>query len=702
MAMVVQHNAAAQLALGELNKNISKVGNLLAKVSSGQKINSAKDDSAQFAISELMRVKIRALTQAVQNVQNGATMIKTALEGIQNQINIMRTIREKVIDANNDTNTDTDRQVMQKEIHQFYKQIDSTAYDTDYNGQKLLIGNTKFNSRIVEEWDENVHYHAGKRVTAWKENLTDGGKAKMVEGSDSLNLIKDSIVDPDLEYLADGRPYVENGGPFDTFTKITESTIETLESFGNIKPGSINYMVGGSDGDNKIIKMDLSSYNSPSDLDGLAFTVTNSNGYQTQYVLSTNTSQNYAKTDIGTINIPVSAQSAYESSFPTAPIELVPSSSQYAVTNVININGCTSWTDVADKIKSSIGASYFEVTADDSYIEFTTKNPNGLTASKMNTTSITGFSAKGGTISMKPETNPLTYTHLNATKNITTSTLSVTLSGGKNKGLEAENPSPGSKAKGSVSISASNNVYYINGQLIKFVSGSGNTTTQVSITDSPFNVGQSDMQKGTLPRTLVDSTVSIREIGINSSYSWSDYSYKYTVNNGKLDVEALYVGTSYNGTQAVGSSSYTLYFQYKTNEDVQAGSETYESTFAAQTSVEQTATDGTFSHYDIDLTKYVGNRSTDTLEKAINELKNINFYLSDDKTYSFIDSTILKDLTSPSNYKIDLNQLRTSVKKGNDIATAIQDLLTSSITSKTVDGKTPRVQKISNGIRACW
>ena len=57
MAMVVQHNAAAQLALGELNKNVSKVGDLLAKVSSGQKINSAKDDSASFCISEKMRLQ---------------------------------------------------------------------------------------------------------------------------------------------------------------------------------------------------------------------------------------------------------------------------------------------------------------------------------------------------------------------------------------------------------------------------------------------------------------------------------------------------------------------------------------------------------------------------------------------------------------------------------------------------------------------
>ena len=95
MAQILNHNVAAQISLGELNKNISKLGQAIAKVSSGMKINGAKDDSAQFAISEVMRVKIRALEQATQNVQNGGSLLKTAEEGIQKQIDILRTIKQK-------------------------------------------------------------------------------------------------------------------------------------------------------------------------------------------------------------------------------------------------------------------------------------------------------------------------------------------------------------------------------------------------------------------------------------------------------------------------------------------------------------------------------------------------------------------------------------------------------------------------------
>ena len=250
MAQVLNHNVAAQISLGELNKNISKLGQAIAKVASGMKINGAKDDSAQFAISEVMRVKIRALEQDIQNVQNGATMVKNAEAGIQEQIDIMRSIKEKVINAANDHNTDADRKILQKEVSQLYDQVEQIAEYTDYNKRRLLVANTSSNEKTVE-WDEvipNGNY-IGKRVTAWLPNLTADGKAKIVEGSGSLNLIdSNNIVDTDLEYLSDGRPYVEDGGPFDTFTKVTAATSKTLQSLGNIKTGSAAYFTGGSDG----------------------------------------------------------------------------------------------------------------------------------------------------------------------------------------------------------------------------------------------------------------------------------------------------------------------------------------------------------------------------------------------------------------------------------------------------------------------
>lgn len=140
MAMVIENNMAAQLTLGELNKNANKLGKQLKKVASGERITGAGDDSSGFAISERMRVRIRALSQADRNTQTGISLIRTAEGAIQSQIEILKTIKAKVLDAQNDTNTDTDRAIIQKEIDQGYRQMEDITYETNYNGILLLCG----------------------------------------------------------------------------------------------------------------------------------------------------------------------------------------------------------------------------------------------------------------------------------------------------------------------------------------------------------------------------------------------------------------------------------------------------------------------------------------------------------------------------------------------------------------------------------
>lgn len=140
--MTIMNDASAAMTLGELNKNISQLGKQLKKVSSGMKINSGGDDASGYSISEKMRVRIRALDQDERNVQNGAALLRTAEGAIQQQIEIMKTIKEKVIDADNDTNTDIDRATIQKEIEQGYQQIEDIARETNYNGKYLLTGDT--------------------------------------------------------------------------------------------------------------------------------------------------------------------------------------------------------------------------------------------------------------------------------------------------------------------------------------------------------------------------------------------------------------------------------------------------------------------------------------------------------------------------------------------------------------------------------
>lgn len=139
MSMVVKNNMSAVQTLNTLNKNSGELTKSLAKVSSGMKINSAADDSSAYAISERMRVQLRGLTQDIQNTQNGSSLLRTAEGAVQSTIEILKTMKEKAINAANDTNTDTDRAIIQKEIVQLLEQVDDNALVT-FNGKYLLDG----------------------------------------------------------------------------------------------------------------------------------------------------------------------------------------------------------------------------------------------------------------------------------------------------------------------------------------------------------------------------------------------------------------------------------------------------------------------------------------------------------------------------------------------------------------------------------
>lgn len=141
MSMVVKNNMPATRTLNTLNKNSSALQKSLAKVSSGMKINSAQDDASGYAISERMRVQMRSLDQANSNVQNASSMVKTAEGAVSTTLEIVKTMKEKAINAATDTNTDQDRLTIQKEMDQFIDQVDDNALVT-FNGKILLDGSS--------------------------------------------------------------------------------------------------------------------------------------------------------------------------------------------------------------------------------------------------------------------------------------------------------------------------------------------------------------------------------------------------------------------------------------------------------------------------------------------------------------------------------------------------------------------------------
>ena len=157
MSMVVKNNLSALNTLNTLNKNSAALSKSLQKVSSGMKINSAADDASGYAISERMRVQIRSLDQANANTQNGSSMMKTAEGAVSSTVEILKTLKEKAINAANDSNTDADRQTIQKELDQSIDQINDNANVT-FNGKYLVDGskNSKGNATYTVLTNQNL------------------------------------------------------------------------------------------------------------------------------------------------------------------------------------------------------------------------------------------------------------------------------------------------------------------------------------------------------------------------------------------------------------------------------------------------------------------------------------------------------------------------------------------------------------------
>ena len=147
MALTVRTNMAAKNALRKLNENESAKNKSLKKLALGSKITGAGDDASGFSISEKMKVRIRAMEQDLRNTQNGVSLIKTASGAIDSTVDIIRTLKEKALDSANDTNTDVDRAIIQKQIDQLIEQIDDNAAVT-YNNKYLLMGNSGNSAEI--------------------------------------------------------------------------------------------------------------------------------------------------------------------------------------------------------------------------------------------------------------------------------------------------------------------------------------------------------------------------------------------------------------------------------------------------------------------------------------------------------------------------------------------------------------------------
>jgi flagellin len=123
-----------------LTKSQGDLATSLQRLSSGLRINSAKDDAAGLAISQRMTTQIRGLDQARRNANDGISLAQTAEGALQSSSDILQRIRELAVQSMNATNSTSDRAALNSEVQQNLQELQRIASNTDFNGQKLLDG----------------------------------------------------------------------------------------------------------------------------------------------------------------------------------------------------------------------------------------------------------------------------------------------------------------------------------------------------------------------------------------------------------------------------------------------------------------------------------------------------------------------------------------------------------------------------------
>ena len=138
--MRLNHNALAYTANNNLNAINNNLTKSMQRLSSGYKINKSSDDPAAKAISQRMEAQIRGLTKAVDNSNDGISLIQTAEGALDEVHSILARIRELAVRGANEVYAEEDKDAMQDEIKQLQEELDRISETTEFNGRKLLNG----------------------------------------------------------------------------------------------------------------------------------------------------------------------------------------------------------------------------------------------------------------------------------------------------------------------------------------------------------------------------------------------------------------------------------------------------------------------------------------------------------------------------------------------------------------------------------
>jgi flagellin len=212
MALGINTNVASLSAQNQLSNSQKMNDQALERLSSGLRINSAKDDAAGLAISTRFQSQISGLNVAQRNANDGISLAQTAEGALEETVNSLQRIRDLSLQAANGTNSDSDRASLQEEVSQLVSEIDRIATTTQFNGQNILDGSfTSEQFQVGANANQTISVSIGDAqadalganatVNSTGSTLADGIGATTITGNATLDL---SINGTAISTLADG------------------------------------------------------------------------------------------------------------------------------------------------------------------------------------------------------------------------------------------------------------------------------------------------------------------------------------------------------------------------------------------------------------------------------------------------------------------------------------------------------------------
>lgn len=190
--MKVNQNIAAVISNTQLLRTEDKLTAAIERLSSGLRINNAKDDPAGLAISNKMKQQIAGIEQASRNTQDGTSALNTADGALNEVVSIIQRMHELAVQAANDTNTVEDREASQQEIVALRKEIDRISKDTEFNTKTLLDGT--LDARVYAKDVDRVYVSDYVPTGTYKVNVTSmADEATFTTTNDLVTEIKNKL-----------------------------------------------------------------------------------------------------------------------------------------------------------------------------------------------------------------------------------------------------------------------------------------------------------------------------------------------------------------------------------------------------------------------------------------------------------------------------------------------------------------------------